>query len=712
MKQLRFILGFLVFVLMLGGGQNLVLAANTPATAVPAVAATPAPAPIELTPLPLAPLATQLGQKIQTLVNPDAQPAADDEDTVTITDSFATGVLNTLAKAVESLKADGNMLASEVAAWPDFVTWLNVQGSDPHRQVLWNTIGHDLLVIVGIPLLGGAAVSFLLLPLRFRLRRGKPSTLPGRVGLLFGLFVLRSVPVIAFLGLALLLLNQNETHSLPRFVVLNVIYALALAYAIRQVLRGVLAPTVDYLRLISFTQAQAVYAFRWLSTYTYVIVYGYFLIDVASALHVPANAVSLFQNVFGLILSVMTIVVIFQTRTEVATILLGQKPLDTHSFRDALRGWLARHWHHLVALYLIIGLAVIWLSVSNGIALMLRGTLLTFTALALARAAFVLLGLWAVPKANAPALVHRQVLSFLLRLLIWIFLITSVAAIWGFSFGGLVSSPTGQRVTNAFVSIALTLFVLTAIYEALHASIERYLNKKDTDGKHPVASARARTLLPMVRNTVFILFSCIAILTCMSAIGINIQPLLAGAGVLGVAIGFGSQTLVKDFLTGLFIVVENTIAVGDVVKIGDFSGSVEAMSIRTIRLRDAEGTLHILPFSEVSKISNMSKGFAFALVDIGVAYDSDLEHVMNVLREIGADIQEDAVFKRVILEPIEVFGVEKLGDTSVTIRARMRTRPGKQWDVRRLLLLRIKQRFEVEKIEIPYPTSVYISKAT
>ena len=702
MKQLRLLLGFLVFALVFGVGQHLVLAADaTP---------TPVAPPAVLTPLPLAPLATQLGQTIQTLMNPAAQPAADDEDTVPLSDSFTTGILTVLAKAVDRLKADGATLVAEVGAWPDFVAWLNTQVSDPHRQALWNAIGNDILIIVGVPLLGGAALTFLLLPLRFHLRRGKPSSLPGRVGLLFGLFVLRSVPVLVFLGVALLLLNQNETHSLPRFVILNVIYALALAYAIRQVLRGILAPTVDYLRLIAFTQSQAVYAFRWLSSFTYVIVYGYFSMDVAAALRVPVNAINLFQNVFGLILTLMAIVVIFQTQESVATIIRGKNPLDTDSFRDALRGWLARHWHQLATAYLVIGLAVIWLSISNGIALMLRGTILTIAALALARGGFVLLEIWAAPKSTTQALLHRQVLSFVMRFIIWVFLVISVATLWGFPFGSMISSPSGQRATNAIVAIALTLFILTIIYEILHASIERHLCRRDVDGTQLVASARARTLLPMVRNTVFILFSSIAILTCLSAVGINIQPLLAGAGVVGVAIGFGSQTLVKDFLTGLFIVVENTIAVGDVVKIGDFAGSVEAMSIRTIRLRDAEGALHILPFSEVSKISNMSKGFAFALVDIGVSYDCDLEHVMDVLREVGARLQEDAVFKRVILEPIEVLGVEKLGDSAITIRARIRTRPGKQWDVRRLLLLRIKQRFDEEKIEIPFPTSVMISK--
>ena len=700
MKHLRLLFGFLLFAFVFVSGQNSVYAAAD---------ATPAP-PAVLTPLPLAPLATQLGQTIQTLVNPSAQPATDDEDSTTIYDSFTAGILNTLAKTVDGLKANENTLLAELASWPDFLTWLQTQETDPRRQALWGAIGNDFLIIIGVPLLAGAALSFLLLPLRLHLRRGKPASLPGRVGLMIGLFVLRGVPLVVFWGTALLLLNQNETHSLARFVVLNVIYALSLAYAIRQILRGVFSPSVDYLRLIAFTKPQAVYAFRWLSAFTFVIVYGYFLAGIAPALRVPVNVIGLFQNIFGLILTVMAITVILQTQVPVAAILRGKEPLDKHSFKDALRAWMARHWHRIATAYLIVGLVVIWLSIANGIALMLRGTLITFALLATARVGFVVLGFWVASKSGAPVLLHRQILALFLRPLIWGALFLGLATVWGFPFGSMISTPEGQRAVGAFLTIVLNLFVLTVLYEMLHLWIERYLGRQDKVSKLPLATARARTLLPMVRNIVFIFFSIIAVLACLSAVGINIQPLLAGVGVVGVAIGFGSQTLVKDFLTGLFIVVENTIAVGDNVKIGDFSGSVEAMSIRTIRLRDSEGALHILPFSEVSKISNMSKEFAFALVDIGVAYDSDLERVMNILREVGAQLREDPAVKNLILEPIEVLGVEKLVDSAIVIRARIRTRPGKQWDVRRLLLLRITQRFNQEKIEIPFPTVAHITK--
>ena len=674
---------------------------------------------VTVAPLPLAPIATQLGQTIQTLVGvPSSQPApvqttpSTNEDlTAPVADTFATSLLDTLAQSVDILKAKSTNWGAAVSAWPDFMDWLNRQMTDTRRQDLWNAIGNDLLIIVGAPLLIGIALELFLLPFRTRMKRKEPNTLPRRVGLLASLLFMGMIPLFVFLGLALLLLDQNETHKLPRFVILNVIYALSLGYTLRQCLRAAFAPTASHLRLFKLSTAHAVSLYRWLSTFCFVIIYGYFFVDVAAAMRVPPNAIIVFQNIFGLILTAMAIQAVLRTRTPIAKIVRGTSASNTESFSLALRGWLAGHWHTLTIAYLVIGFIVSLLGIDNGVEVLLRGTILTFIVLLATRLCLVTLDQWKAPASNGATLIHRQLLSFVLRPLIWITATIAIAATWGLRIRDLIGTPAGQKTTSALLSIGITLAILTVIYEIFNTSIDRHLSRREEGGTAPVASPRARTLLPMIRNTVFILFCSVAILTCLTAVGINIGPLLAGAGVVGVAIGFGSQTLVKDFLTGLFIVAENTISVGDIVKIGDFGGVVETLSIRTIRLRDSDGSLHILPFSEVTKITNRSKGFGYALVDIAVSYDSDLEHVMSVLREVGAQIQEDPIFKRVILEPIEVMGVENLGDSSITIRARIRTRPNKQWDVRRLLLLRIKQRFDQEKIEIPFPTVTHVVKS-
>ncbi|HEU0118268.1 MAG TPA: mechanosensitive ion channel domain-containing protein, partial [Alphaproteobacteria bacterium] len=311
---------------------------------------------------------------------------------------------------------------------------------------------------------------------------------------------------------------------------------------------------------------------------------------------------------------------------------------------------------------------------------------------------------------TASAALHHIILRGLLRFLIWIVAILGVAASWGANLPAFFATPIGQRVLGGTFSIGITIAVVALIYGLCNSAIESRLNRRDADGKVVQASARMRTLLPMLRNTVFIIFAIAVGIVVLSELGFNIAPLLAGAGIFGVALGFGSQTLVKDFLTGLFIVIENTIAIGDVVKIGDHSGVVDAMSVRTLRLRDNDGAVHILPYSEVTNIINMTKDFAFAVIDVGVGYDADLEKAMQVIREVGDDMQKDPIFKRVILEQVEVLGIEKLGDSSITIRSRIRTRPGKQWDVRRMFQLKLVQRFIKEGIDIPFPTVTNIQR--
>ena len=263
---------------------------------------------------------------------------------------------------------------------------------------------------------------------------------------------------------------------------------------------------------------------------------------------------------------------------------------------------------------------------------------------------------------------------------------------------------------GSLLSIGVTTAILSLVYESISLAIDHHTNKRAADGYSYHASPRARTLLPMLRNTIFILFATALTLMALSEVGLDIRPLLAGAGILGVAVGFGSQTLIKDFLTGLFIVTENTIAIGDIIRIGDLSGVVEAMTIRTLRLRDVDGAQHILPFSEVTKITNMSKGFAYAYVKVGVSYNTDLEQAMKVMEEVCVDLRRHPKVGHYVIEPMEMLGVESLGDYSITLSARIRTSPGLQWDVKRVYLLLLKKRFDFEKIDLPYPTSVHLNK--
>ena len=193
------------------------------------------------------------------------------------------------------------------------------------------------------------------------------------------------------------------------------------------------------------------------------------------------------------------------------------------------------------------------------------------------------------------------------------------------------------------------------------------------------------------------------VLIVLSEIGVNIGPLLAGAGIVGLAVSFGAQSLVKDVITGFFILLEDTIAVGDMVDLGGHFGIVEGMSIRSVRLRDLEGTVHTVPFGEVASVLNMTKDFSYALMEIGIAYREDVDQVVEVLREIGEGMQADEEFGPLILEPLEVLGLDSFGASSVNIRIRLKTLPIKQWPVKREYQRRMKRVFDERGIEIPFP---------
>jgi small conductance mechanosensitive channel len=185
--------------------------------------------------------------------------------------------------------------------------------------------------------------------------------------------------------------------------------------------------------------------------------------------------------------------------------------------------------------------------------------------------------------------------------------------------------------------------------------------------------------------------------------GVNIGPLLAGAGIAGVAIGFGAQSLVKDVISGFFLLMENQIRVGDVANIAGISGLVEAINLRTTRLRDLEGRVHIIPNGEIAVATNFTRDWSRALVEIGVAYKEDVDNVISVLKDVGEEMRNDPAYKEIILEPLTVLGVDSFGDSSVNIRVFFKTLPIKQWEVAREFRKRVKKAFDEKGIEIPFP---------
>lgn len=214
---------------------------------------------------------------------------------------------------------------------------------------------------------------------------------------------------------------------------------------------------------------------------------------------------------------------------------------------------------------------------------------------------------------------------------------------------------------------------------------------------------RARTLGGLIQNVVTALVLTVALLMILRELRLDIMPLLTGAGIAGVALGFGAQTLVRDIISGFFLILENQVRVGDVARVNNVSGLVEAINLRTLVLRDFDGTVHIVPAGEIRMLDNLSMDYAYAVVDVPVAYGQDTDRVVQVLTDIGDELQKDEALQPFVLGPLEVAGIESLGEANVVIRSRMKTVPLKQFDIARELRRRVKIRFEREGIQIQFP---------
>jgi small-conductance mechanosensitive channel len=217
---------------------------------------------------------------------------------------------------------------------------------------------------------------------------------------------------------------------------------------------------------------------------------------------------------------------------------------------------------------------------------------------------------------------------------------------------------------------------------------------------------RAETMAGVFQSVITVIVIAVVVTMILSEVGVNIAPIIASAGIIGIALGFGAQSLVKDFLSGIFIFLEDQYGVGDVVDLGEAIGSVEAVTLRMTRLRDVNGTVWFVPNGEIVRVGNQSKNWSRAVVDVGVGYSEDLARVQRVLREVAHDLWEDEDFKGIIIEEPEVTGVEMLAADSVTIRVMVKTAPLQQWGVARALRQRIKARFDHEGIEIPFAQRV------
>jgi len=302
-------------------------------------------------------------------------------------------------------------------------------------------------------------------------------------------------------------------------------------------------------------------------------------------------------------------------------------------------------------------------------------------------------------------------ISRLLTLLIGVAALLLIAETWGAGIGRLLATNIGSRLAETVIAIGLILIVTAVLWNAADLVIQRVLRVATRSLDRERSARRLDTLVPLLRSVLQATIGVLAALLLLSELGVNIGPLLAGAGILGLAVGFGAQTLVKDLITGVTILLEDGATVGDVIEVAGHAGVVEEMRIRVIQLRDLAGNVHLVPYSDVTTIKNFTKEFSYYLFEIGVAYREDTDEVCAVLTELSEEMEKDDEFGPDILEPLQILGVDQFADSAVIIKARMKTKPIRQWTIGREFNRRMKKRFDELGIEIPFPhTTLYFGE--
>lgn len=259
------------------------------------------------------------------------------------------------------------------------------------------------------------------------------------------------------------------------------------------------------------------------------------------------------------------------------------------------------------------------------------------------------------------------------------------------------------RYAESLLRITAVLIAGWVVTRMLHRAVIGFRIRATARIPDVNARQRTETLSRAFRYLITVVIGAIAAMLVLSELNISMAPLLGASGVVGLAIGFGSQSLVKDYFSGFFILLEDQIRKGDVVKVGDLAGLVEDLTLRHVRLRDYDGNVHFIPNNLITVVTNMSRHFAYAVIDIGVGYGEQLDKVFEVMYEVGAELRVCPEFAGRILEDLEVAGVERWDDSAVVLRCRFKVAPLEQWSVRREFLRRLKSAFDVHGVEIPFP---------
>ena len=522
----------------------------------------------------------------------------------------------------------------------------------------------------------------------------------------------------AFAGVTYLALGFLADDDGTRQVIAAVVGAYLLARVAMCVVRLVLAADAPPLRLLRLSDAASRQAETWLRVLVLVGTFGPALVGTAVLMGLYADAADAMNKFVGLVMNLVLIGMVLRMRLVVGAVIAG---CGKTGFFATLRRRFASVWHVLASLLIFAAWAVWAFEVNHGFAWVLRLFLTTFLVVAVARVTAILaFGLvdqlfrvapdlgFRFPGLEGRAQRYAPTVRRALGLVIILVSAVVLLQLWGIDiYDWFNRSRVGSGVLSAVLSVAALAALTWVLWEGANALLDGQVAHLTAQAQ-TVRAARWRTLTPIIRTLLMAVMTVFLLLTVLSEIGVNTAPLLAGASIFGVALGFGSQKLVQDFITGLFLLLENAMQVGDSVTVSGLSGSVEALSIRTIRLRAGDGAVHLIPFSSVTSVTNANRGVGNAAVSVTVAAHEDTDRVSAVLKEIGAGLYDDEEFRPKMRGELALWGVDKVDGGGVTISGQIECTDGGRWGVQREFNRRMKMRLQEEGIQLAVPVQTVV----
>jgi small conductance mechanosensitive channel len=535
-----------------------------------------------------------------------------------------------------------------------------------------------------------------------------------RLGLAFGYIILALLPLLGFfIASSVLIGGRLLLTGGAQLIIVGAANAYVFCRILNEALKFILAPKHPTLRLIHTTSRRAGWLVNSLMVIIITIALGYTLIATAQTLGLAHEGALVLARLVALAVHIELAVLVWQSRHIVAGWIRGRAA--GHELTFGIRARLAAIWHYVALFYLI----ALWVAYAGGIqdafAVLLRIIAVFIGVLMGGRVAWLGYGqvldyFFDIPDDEPRPLaalrrrarLYNPFLRLVARLVIFALMLILLLAGWGVPvIPLLLKTPISLALISAAIDILITITIALVLWELANFMIAARIDRLSAAG-HTRQASRLRTLLPMLKATLGGIIFLTAGLICLAKIGFNLVPLLAVSGVAGIAIGFGSQKLVQDIITGLFLLLEDAMQVGDVITLASMTGTVERLSIRTIRLRGGDGSINIIPFSAVTTVTNMTRDFGYAQISIQVGYEEDLPRVYAVMTDVARTMRTEPAWGAMMRDDLQIFGLDQFGASALVITGQIRTGPGQHWSVRREFYGRIKQRFEAEHIDMPY----------